>query len=311
MTIQHPASEFDVIVVGGSYAGLSAATQLARARRRILVIDAGQRRNRYAHHSHGFLGQDGREAAAIAADGRAQLLKYPTVRWLEGSAAQAVPRELQQGGGFRVTLGDGRAFDARRLVLATGVVDELPPVAGLAERWGSSAFHCPYCHGYELEQGRIGVLATGPLSMHHAMMLPDWGTVTLLLNGAFEPDAEQLASLAARGVTVERSKVKAITGRATVALEDGRELALDGLFVVSRTHSGSPLAEQLGCVMEDGAMGAFVRTDMIKATTVAGVYACGDAARMAGNVAMAVADGTMAGVAAHQSLIFGAVAAAA
>jgi thioredoxin reductase len=311
MTIRHPASEFDVIVIGGSYAGLSAATQLARARRRILVIDAGQRRNRYAYHSHGFLGQDGREAAAIAADGRAQLLKYPTVRWLEGSAAQAVQHEVQQGSGFRVTLGGGRVFDARRLVLATGVVDELPPVAGLAERWGSSAFHCPYCHGYELEQGRIGVLATGPLSMHHAMMLPDWGTVTLLLNGAFEPDAEQLSSLAARGVAVERSKVKAVSGRATVELDDGRKLEMDGLFVLSRTHSGSPLAEQLGCAMEEGAMGAFVRTDAIKATTVAGVYACGDAARMAGNVAMAVADGTMAGVAAHQSLIFGAVAAAA
>jgi thioredoxin reductase len=307
MTIQHPASEYDVIVVGGSYAGLSAATQLARARRRILVIDAGQRRNRYAHHSHGFLGHDGREAAAIAADGRAQLLRYPTVRWLEGSAAQA----MKHGDDFRVTLTDGRVFDARRLVLATGVVDELPPITGLAERWGSSAFHCPYCHGYELEQGRIGVLATGPLSMHHAMMLPDWGSVTLLLNGAFEPDAEQLASLTARGVTVERSKVKAISGRATVELEDGRKLELDGLFVMSRTHSGSPLAEQLGCAMEEGAMGFFVRTDMMKATTVAGVYACGDAARMAGNVAMAAADGTMAGVAAHQSLIFGAVAAAA
>jgi thioredoxin reductase len=309
MTIQHPASEFDVIVVGGSYAGLSAATQLARARRRILVIDAGQRRNRYAHHSHGFLGQDGREAGAIVADGRAQLLKYPTVRWLEGSAVKA--EAAQHGEGFRVTLADGRVFDARRLVLASGVVDELPPVPGLAERWGSSAFHCPYCHGYELEQGRIGVLATGPLSMHHAMMLPDWGTVTLLLNGAFEPDAEQQASLASRGVTLERTKVSAISGHATVELEDGRKLALDGLFVMSRTHSGSPLAEQLGCATDEGPMGAYVRTDMVKATTVAGVYACGDAARATGNVAMAVADGTMAGVGAHQSLIFGAVAAAA
>ncbi|NGZ87688.1 NAD(P)/FAD-dependent oxidoreductase [Duganella aceris] len=309
MTIQHPASEFDVIVVGGSYAGLSAATQLARARRRVLLIDAGQRRNRYAHYSHGFLGQDGREASAIVADGRAQLLKYPTVRWLEGSAVRAEAAPLNED--FRVTLADGRAFDARRLVLATGVVDELPPVPGLAERWGSSAFHCPYCHGYELEQGRIGVLATGPLSIHHAMMLPDWGTVTLLLNGAFEPDAAQQASLAARGVTLERAKVSAITDRATVVLEDGRKLALDGLFVMSRTHSGSPLAEQLGCAMDEGPMGMFVRTDMIKASTVAGVYVCGDAARAAGSVALAVADGTMAGVAAHQSLIFGAVAAAA
>ncbi len=185
MHIPHPKTEFDVIVVGGSYAGLSAATQLARARRRVLVVDAGQRRNRYARHSHGFLGQDGREAAAIVADARVQLLKYPTVRWLEGTATQAARTEQ----GFRVALQDGSAFQALRLVLATGVVDELPPIPGLAERWGSSAFHCPYCHGYELMQGAIGVLATGPMSMHHAMMLPDWGQVTLFLNGAFEPDA--------------------------------------------------------------------------------------------------------------------------
>ena len=308
MNIPHPSTEFDVIVIGGSYAGLSAAMQLARARRRVLVIDAGQRRNRYARHSHGFLGQDGREAAAIANDGRAQLMKYPTVRWIEGSVQRA---EKAEQGFFRVTLQDGDAFNAQRLVLATGVVDELPPVPGLAERWGGTVFHCPYCHGYELMEGRIGVLATGPLSMHHALMLPDWGQVTLILNGAFEPDAEQLASLEKRGVAIECTPVKAITGQATVELQDGRSLEMAGLFVVSRMHSGSPMAEQLGCELEQGPMGMYVRTDAMKATSVAGVYACGDAARMAGNVALAAADGTLAGVSAHQSLIFGATAAAA
>ncbi|MYM32193.1 FAD-dependent oxidoreductase [Duganella sp. CY15W] len=305
MTIQHPATEFEVIVIGGSYAGLSAATQLARARRRILVVDAGQRRNRYAQHSHGFLGQDGREAAAIAADGRAQLMKYPTVRWIEGSATQAV----KHGDVFRVTLADGSIFQAQRLVLATGMVDELPSIPGLAERWGSSVFHCPYCHGYELEQGHIGVIATSAHSIHHAMMLPDWGKVTFFLNGAFEPDAEQLEKLAQRGVTVERTLVRSVSGQATVALQDGRALEMAGLFVISRLHSASPIAEQLGCEMEEGPMGSYVRTDMIKASSVAGVYVAGDAARMAGSVALAVADGAMAGVAAHQSLVFGAVAA--
>ena len=306
MHIPHPATEFDVIVIGGSYAGLSAALQLARARRRVLVIDAGQRRNRYARHSHGFLGQDGREAAAIAADGRAQLMQYPTVRWLDGAAAQAVRTEH----GFRVTLTDGGAFQALRLVLATGVVDELPLIPGLAERWGSRAFHCPYCHGYELMEGAIGVLATGPMSIHHALMLPDWGPVTLFLNGAFEPDQAQLASLRQRGVTIERAPVRAIGGQAAVELEDGRTLEMAGLFVLTRTHSGSPLAEQLGCALEQGATGSHVRTDAMKASSVAGVFVCGDAARMFGNVALAVADGAMAGAAAHQSLIFGAAAAA-
>lgn len=307
MHIPHPTTEFDVIVIGGSYAGLSAAMQLARARRRVLVIDAGQRRNRYAQHSHGFLGQDGREAAAIAADGRAQLMKYPTVRWIEGSATQA----SQTAQGFRVTLGDGGAFSAARLLLATGVVDELPPIAGLAERWGSSAFHCPYCHGYELMEGAIGVLATGPLSIHHAMMLPDWGRVTFFLNGAFEPDEAQLAALVARGVAIERTPVQAIAGHAAVQLQDGRSLEMAGLFVLTRTHSGSPLAEQLGCEVEQGPTGTHVRVDGMKASSVAGVFVCGDAARMFGNVALAVADGALAGAATHQSLIFGLAAAAA
>lgn len=296
-----PRATFDVIIVGGSYAGLSAGMQLARARRRVLLIDAGLRRNRYASHSHGFLTQDGRPPADIAADGKRQLLAYPTVTWREGRAQHAEARD----GGFRVTLADGSAADSQRLILATGVVDELPPVAGLAERWGASVFHCPYCHGYELDQGRIGVIATGPLSMHHALMLPDWGTVTFFLNGAFEPDAAQLAELARRGATVERTPIACIAGVAEVVLADGRVHAMAGLFAGPRTHQASALAEQLGCALDDGPMGPIVRVDEMKATSVAGVFSCGDAARAAGNVAFAVADGAMAGVAAHRTLMFG------
>ena len=290
---------FDAIVIGGSYAGLSAATQLARARRRVLVIDAGRRRNRYATHSHGFLTQDGVEAAVIAATGRAQLSKYPNVSWAEGSAASAVA----QGDGFAVTLADGARFGARKLVLATGVTDELPPIDGLSERWGRSVFHCPYCHGYELDAGKIGVLAVGPLSMHHALMLPDWGTVTFFLNEAFAPDDAQLAALAARRVTIERAAVARIAGEADVVLHDGRVLPMAGLFVASTMHAASPIAGQLGCAFEDGPMGSFVRTDAMKASSVPGVFCCGDMARGAGNVALAVADGAMAGVAAHRALI--------
>ncbi|MCC2963453.1 NAD(P)/FAD-dependent oxidoreductase [Massilia sp. IC2-278] len=297
-TIQNPI-EFDAIVIGGSYAGLSAAMQLARARRRVLVVDAGQRRNRFAKRSHGFLTQDGTEAAAIADQGRAQLLAYPTVRWLEGKAVQAVA----EGEGFRIVLEDGAAVHGRRLVLATGVIDDLPAIEGLAERWGKSVFHCPYCHGYELDEGAIGVIATGELAMHHALMLPDWGTVTLFLNGAFEPDAAQLAALAGRGVALERTPVARIEGEADVVLEDGRTLRMAGLFVMSQMRMASPIAAQLGCAMEDGHAGQFVRTDMMKASSVAGVFCCGDMARATGNVAMAVADGAMAGVGAHRSLI--------
>lgn len=296
---------FDAIIVGGSYAGLSAATQLARARRRVLVIDGGKRRNRYASHSHGFLTRDGSGTAAIAAEGKAQLLAYATVTWLDGTAAQAVACSDGDGDGFDVTLADGSVVHGRRLVLATGVIDELPTVEGLAERWGSSVFHCPYCHGYELEQGAIGVLATGPLSMHHALMLPDWGTVTFFLNGAFEPDAAQLAQLDARGVKLVRTPVAQIDGVADVLMADGSRHVMAGLFVATRTRLASSLAGELGCLLEEGAMGPFVRTDEQKASSVPGVFCCGDAGRMAGSVAFAVADGAMAGIAAHRSLMFG------
>lgn len=295
-----PLMSLDAIVIGGSYAGLSAALQLARARQRVLVIDAGLRRNRFAKDSHGFLGQDGRAAADIAADGRAQLMAYRNVQWHEGVASHAAAKD----NGFAVTTNHGQNFLARRLVLATGVVDELPDIEGLAERWGNSVFHCPYCHGYELNRGRIGVLATGEISLHHALMLPDWGQVTFFTNDTFMPDGAQLASLRARGVTLENRRVARIVQRAIVELIDGATLELDGLFTASRTRMASPIAEQLGCVFEDGPLGPYLRTNEFKETSVAGVFACGDAARMAGSVALAVGDGALAGAAAHQSLIF-------
>lgn len=292
---------YDAIIIGGSYAGLSAGLQLARARRRVLVVDAGARRNRFASHSHGFLGQDGRPPEEIAADGRAELMDYPNVTWTVGEATAAD----SEGDGFRVTLGSGEVEQGRRLILAGGVRDELPPVDGLAERWGRSVFHCPYCHGYELDLGRIGVLAVSPMSMHHAMMLPDWGSTTLFTNGAFIPDAEQLEQLARRGVVVEPDAVKSIGGeRADINLADGRCVALDGLFVLPRTHINSPLAEQLGCALNDGPMGRYLQVTETQETSVPGVFACGDAALVAGSVALAVGTGARAGAGAHQSLIF-------
>lgn len=292
---------YDAIIIGGSYAGLAAGLQLARARRSVLVVDAGVRRNRFAEASHGFLTQDGTPPAEVAARGKAQLLAYPTVEWRDGSAETAEAVE----GGFRVALsGEGEAT-ARRLVLATGVTDTLPDIAGLAERWGRSIFHCPYCHGYELEQGRIGVLAVTPMSMHQALMLPDWGPTTFFLNGAFTPDEAQRAELARRGVAVEETPVEAITGeRADIRLRDGRTVPLDGLFTTSRTAVASPIAKALGCAFEEGPFGGFIRTDMTKATSVPGVFACGDAARATGSVTFAVGDGATAGFATHQSLIF-------
>lgn len=292
--------QLDAVIIGGSFSGLSAALQLARARRQIAVVDAGLRRNRFAAASHGFLAQDGQASAEIIAQAKHQLLRYPTVQCLEDNVLSIE----KTGDAFALTTSRG-PLRAARVILATGVVDHLPEIPGLQERWGTSVFHCPYCHGYELHNGRIGVLATGPMSMHQALMLPDWGAVTLFLNQAFALDEEQAQALQARGVRVEHARVLRLAASASVVLEDGRQLEMDGLFTASRTEPAGPLAQQLGCELEQGPLGAFVKTDAQKQTTAAGVFACGDLARAAGNVALAVGDGALAGAATHRSLMFG------
>jgi thioredoxin reductase len=299
---------YDAVVVGGSWAGLSAAMQLARARRRVLVVDADRPRNRFARAAHGFFGQDGRAPAAIRDEARAQVLAYPTAAFRADEATHAAPAEE----GFALTLASGDTALARRLVLATGVVDELPELPGLRERWGVTVLHCPYCHGYEVADGRLGVLATGPLSVHQALLLPDWSAdVTLFTNGTVTPDAEQLAALSARGVRVEPRRVEALVGDPRsddplaltgLRLAGGQVVAVDALFTGSRTRMASPLAEQLGCALDDGPVGPVIRTDARKATTVPGVYAAGDAALPMYSASFASADGAMAGIATHQSL---------
>lgn len=293
----------DVVVVGGSFAGTSAALQLARARRRVVVVDAGAPRNRFATAAHGFLGQDGFAPADIIATARSQLLAYPTARWVDGTVTAATPRD----GGFDLVLADGARLSACRIVLAAGIVDELPALPGVAERWGRTVLHCPYCHGYEVADRRLGVLAIAPQSLHQALLLPDWGPVTLFTNGVFEPDAEQRAELDARGVTVEPRRVVQLLGDAPalsgVQLDDGRVIPVEALFTGTRTRFADGLAEALGCAIDEGPFGPLVRTDpMTRATTVAGVFAAGDAIRFPHNATWASADGVAAGVFSHASL---------
>lgn len=294
---------YDAIIVGGSFAGLSAAMQLARARRSVLLIDTGLPRNRFARSSHGFLGQDGKPPHEIVYEARRQLALYPTVEFINGEAATARKTE----GGFAVALVDGQEVFALRLILASGVRDELPSIPGMQERWGVTVLHCPYCHGYEVAGLVLGVVANHPFSAHQALLIPDWGPTTYFTQGIFEPDEEQTASLAARGVRIERMPVVALLGTApeldAVRLSDGRIVPVSAVFTAPKTYMVGSLAEQLGCIFEDGPFGAFIRTDDWKQTTVAGVYAAGDAASPMPSATLASAAGVMAGVGAHQSLV--------
>lgn len=290
----------DVIVIGGSYAGMAAALQLARARRTVLVIDAGQRRNRFASHSHGFLGQDGVDPAIIWTEARRQLLAYPDVRWIEGTAGTTTGRKDD----FRIATEVGDAFAGRRILLATGVIDRLPGIPGLAERWGRAVFHCPYCHGYELDRGRIGVIATGPMSIHQAQLLPEWGAVTFLTNGALTLEPAQRDDLRKRGVAIVETPLARIVGTADVELRDGRVLPFAGLFTATRTEPAGPLAEAAGCAMIETPMGRQIQTADSKETSIPGIFACGDVARTPHSVSLAVGDGAWAGAQLHRSLVW-------
>ncbi|SDC47280.1 NAD(P)/FAD-dependent oxidoreductase [Paraburkholderia lycopersici] len=298
-------SQFDVIVVGGSFAGLSAAMQLARARRRVLVVDGKSPRNRFAAHSHGFFGQDGKSPADIVSEATAQLAKYPTVEIVTAEAKEARRADEQ----FVVTLNDARSFKGSRILLATGVRDELPALPGLQERWGVSVLHCPYCHGYEVADKKLGVLATNALSVHQALLIPDWGPTTFFTQGIIEESADDAALLKGRNVLIERSPVVEVLGDAPdltgLRLADGRVVAIDALFVGPRTHMASSLAEQLGCDFDEGPMGPVIHVNDLKQTSVPGVFAAGDAATAWANASFAAAAGVAAGVATHRSLIFG------
>jgi len=296
--------EQDAVIIGGSFAGLSAAMQLARARRRVLVIDASKPRNRFASASHGFFGQDGRNPFEILREASRQVLAYPT-SWIMQGEASTISGEK---GRFSVELADGSSVAAKRIVLATGLRDELPAITGMEERWGRSVFHCPYCHGYEINRQPIGVIANHSMSAHQALLVSEWGPVTFFTQGGLLPDESEQAQMVERGIAVETTPVVRLYGEKdgleAVGLEDGRVIELSAIFIAPTLKMASPLAEMLGCAFEEGPLGSYIKTEM-QETSVPGVFAAGDAAIPMQNATMASSSGVMAGVSLHRSLVFG------
>lgn len=296
--------EHDAIVIGGGFAGLAAATYLARARRNVCVVDTRQPRNRFAKASHGFLGQDGSNPLEILATARKQLGAYPTAALLQDEAVTADG----DGEAFVVTMASGRVLRAGKVILAFGLRDELPTIPGLQERWGETVLHCPYCHGIEFSDRQLGVLYRTEMSVHQALVVAEWGPVTLYLNGA-ELEPEALHKLAERKITVESGRVAGLEGQGTslsaVRFDDGKEVAIDALYIAPKSCFSSPLAKQLGLAVDETPMGPVIRTDAEKMTSVAGVYAAGDIARAPHSVSWAVADGVTAGTSAHRAMVFG------
>ena len=268
-----------------------------------MVIDSGEPRNRFSAHSHGVFALDGQPGSELLATAKSQLLKYHTARFVSKKASRASKKEDF----FEVETEDKERFRSRRLILATGLIDELPSIPGIRERWGKTVFHCPYCDGYEIGGGPIGVIATLPLSVHFAKLITDWGNVTLFTNGTITLDQDSRDGLTKKGVRIEERKIVGIDGPFDgldrVSLNDGSKMSLKAIFIASLFRMAAPFADDLGCAHTQTPRGDLVQTDESKMTSVPGVYAAGDIARTTHSIPFATSDGVTAGVSAHQSLV--------
>ncbi|MEV4531293.1 FAD-dependent oxidoreductase [Streptosporangium sp. NPDC049304] len=307
-----PAGEerrYDVVVVGGGAAGLSGALTLARARRSVLVIDAGRPRNAPASHVHSYLTRDGTPPSELVAAGRAEVTRYGG----EIMRGDVVAAERLDTGGFRVAVDGGISVVADRLLVTTGLVDELPEVPGLRERWGREVLHCPYCHGWEVRDQAIGVLATGPLAVHQALLWRQWSRdVTFFSHTAPEFGAEESEQLAARDIAVVDGPVTALEVAddrlSGLRLADGRVIPLQALVVTPRFTARSGLLTGLGLETTDQEMGghvvgSYVAADPSGATALPGVWVAGNVTALTDQVIGAAAAGGRAGAAINADLV--------
>lgn len=298
-------TRYDVVIVGGGAAGLSAATTLGRALRSVLVIDSGTPRNAPAAGVHGFLSRDGMDSGELLSTGRTEVLSYGgTV--IDGEAVSA-RRTID---GFEVVLADARRFSGRRLLVTTGLTDGLPPIDGLREQWGNGVVHCPYCHGWEIRGQRVGVLGTGPLSVHQALLFRQWSPdITLFLNNTVEPTEDEWDKLAARSVRVVDGAVASVDAVDGVlrglTLSTGLSFDLQALAVGTKMEARSAVLESLGLTSQVHPSGAgrFIETDAMGATAIPGVYAGGNVSNLMAQVVTAASEGVMAGARINADLI--------
>jgi thioredoxin reductase len=293
----------DVIIIGGSFAGLAGALQLGRARRKVTVLDTGLPRNRFAGHSHGLLGHDHKPPLEILAEARRQLARYPTVRLLN-TRADAISGSLDD---FSVLTDDGESLRARRLLLSYGVADQMPSIPGFAECWGKSIVPCPYCDGFEVAGKHWGLVYSGPQALHAVSLFHDWTDHLTLFADGHDISADARADLARRNVPVIDGKIIEIahTGGqlATVHLDTNSHVAVDVLFAHPRNQPSASLHEALGLETVDTPVGIALKVDDRRETTMPGIYAAGDLANPMASVTLASSHGAMAGIFAQQSML--------
>ena len=293
--------EFEVLVIGGSYAGLSAAMALGRSLRQVLVIDSSLPCNRFTPHSHNFITHDGATPAEITRQARQQVERYDSVHFHKELAVEGKKTEA----GFEIKTQAGEVFFGKKLIFATGIRDLLPDMPGLAECWGKTVIHCPYCHGYEFRQQKTGIMANGKRAFHLASLVNNLtGDLTVMTNGKADFEAAQWEKLRKHGVKVietEISKIEQEGGHIkSVVFKDGSQVGFDAAYASVPFAQHSEIPASLGCEMTE--MG-YVKVDPFQQTTVESVFACGDNSSMMRSVANAVATGNLVGAMVNAKLV--------
>ncbi|WP_116050016.1 NAD(P)/FAD-dependent oxidoreductase [Amycolatopsis palatopharyngis] len=287
---------YDVVIVGGGAAGLSAALVLTRARRKVVVVDAGNPRNAPAAHLHGFLSRDGLEPRELLRAGRAEIEGYG------GEFVEDVVTRIRHD--RSVELAGGSVLAARRVLVTTGLIDELPEIPGVRELWGSDVLHCPYCHGWEVRDQPIGVLGGSPLTMHQAQLIRQWSKDVTLFPHSMDLTGDDLANLRSRGVEVVPGKVERLLTEGHrlrgVRMTDGTEVPRSAVFVGPRFAPKDALLGSLGCARDENGQ---VRVDRFGRTSVPWVWAAGNAVDLSAQLISAAGDGSRAAMSINAELV--------
>lgn len=286
-------NQFDVIIVGGSYSGLSSAMSLGRSLRKVLVIDSGKPCNEQTPHSQNFLTQDGKTPKEISTIAKEQVEEYSTIEFYEGFATSGIKTE----NGFEITTKKDDKFESKKLIFATGIVDEVPNIKGFKESWGISLIHCPYCHGYEFQNKKTGIIANGDRGFHIASLVNNLTKyLTIFTRGKANFTEEQFQKLRQNNIEIIETEIEELKHQngmvESLILSDGKVLNFEAVYGAFPFTQHSVIAESLGCEMTE--MG-HIKIDQFQKTNVAGLLACGDNSSPMRSVANAVYTGNLAG----------------
>jgi thioredoxin reductase len=294
-------NNFDVIIIGGSYAGLSAGMSLGRALRQVLIIDSGKPCNIQTPHSHNFITHDGETPAQVSALAKEQVKKYDTVSFYEGLAVSGIKKES----GFEIRTQSGDILTAKKLIFATGIKDIMPDISGFAECWGISVIHCPYCHGYEVKNEKTGLMANGDAGYEYAKTIRNWTKdLTLFTNGKSTLTYEQNEKVREHQIKVVETEIDSIEhqhGRIqNILFKDGSKAPFTAIYSRPQFVQHSDIPPSLGCELTEQ---GYIQIDAFQKTTVAGVYACGDNTTQARAISLSVSTGSLTGIVVNKELI--------